>query len=142
MSVKDNKINLRAIKSLRQNSVIAHNRNASRLEILNTSRSFEILHRSSDDARRNPALPQQSRRLCAVVERPAIDNRLGELLRGDPLSAVMRRPCAMRFRNWNLGNRWAQKTLNRQAINVRPVDQIRKPAVTQSDPINAVRSRR
>lgn len=122
MSVKDNQIDLGAIKTLREDSVIAHNRNASRLEILNASHPFGILHRASDDARRNPALPQQSRRLCAVVKRPAINDCLGELLLDDPLRAVMRRPCAMRFRNWNLGNRWAQKTLNRQAINVRPVD--------------------
>lgn len=122
MSVKDNKIDLGTIKAFREDGVVAHDRNAALLEILNALHPFRILHRSSDDARRNPALPQQSRRLCAVVKRPAIDNRLGELLLDDPLRAVMRRPCAMRFRNWNLGNRWAQKTINRQAINVRPVD--------------------
>lgn len=46
----------------------------------------------------------------------------------------------MRFRDWDLRDRWAQKTLKRQAVNVRPMNQIRKPAVTQSDSINAVRS--
>lgn len=45
----------------------------------------------------------------------------------------------MRFRDWDLRDRWAEKTLNRQAVNVRPMNQIRKPAVTQSDSINAVR---
>lgn len=48
----------------------------------------------------------------------------------------------MRFRDGNLGDGWAEKTLNRQAVNVWPVNQISEPAVTQSDSINAVRGGR
>lgn len=58
MSVQDDQINLGTIKTLRENSVVAHNRNAARLEILNAAHPFGIPHRTSDDARRNPALPQ------------------------------------------------------------------------------------
>lgn len=48
----------------------------------------------------------------------------------------------MRFRDGNLGDRRAEKTPNRQAVNVRPMNQIRKPTVTQSNSINAVRGGR
>ena len=97
MPVQDDEINLRTIKALGEDGVIAHNRNAARLKILNASHPFGIFHVTTDDAGRNPALPQQSGSLGAVADGPAVGNRLGELVRGNPLCAVFRRPSAMRF---------------------------------------------
>lgn len=57
MPVQDDKINLRTIESLGEDRVIAHNRNAARLEILNASHPFGILHVTTDDAGRNPTFP-------------------------------------------------------------------------------------
>lgn len=57
MPVQDDEINLRTIKALGEDRVIAHHRNAARLEILNASHPFGILHFATDDAGRNPSLP-------------------------------------------------------------------------------------
>lgn len=138
MPVEGDEIDLRTIEALGEDRVIAHHRNTARLEILNASHSFGILHVTTNDASWNAALPQQSGSLCAVVDGPAVGNRLCELVRGNPLCAILRRPSAMRFRDGNLGNGRAKEPFHSQAVNVRPVNQIRKPAVTQSDPINAV----